>query len=92
MEPEGEQPRKTVSRRDLLRMAGIAGATIGVAGGLGGLFAACGSRDETTTTSAAAGSTTAGAETTTSAAAGDTTSARLPPRRAARSKPVTSFP
>ena len=73
MEPQGEQPRKTVSRRDFLRMAGIAGATVGVAGGLGGMLVACGGTDESTTTSAAASSTTAGAETTASVAAGDTT-------------------
>ena len=60
MEPQGEQPRKTVSRRDFLRMAGIAGATVGVAGGLGGMLVACGGTDESTTTSAAASSTTDG--------------------------------
>ena len=44
---------KTVSRREFLKIAGIAGATIGVGAGLGGLVAACGSG--TTTTTAAAG-------------------------------------
>ncbi len=65
---------KAVSRRDFLKMAGVAGATIGAAGGLGGLLAACGSSDETTTTAAATGSTAA-AETTTTAAGETTTSA-----------------
>ena len=64
---------KSVSRRDFLKRAGIAGASIGVAGGLGGLLAACGGSDDTTTTAAAASTSTAGAATTGStAAAGDT--------------------
>ena len=43
---------KEVSRRDFLKMAGVAGATIGVGAGLGGLVAACGGDEETTTTTA----------------------------------------
>lgn len=65
---------KRLSRRDFLKMAGAAGAGIGVAGGLGGLLAACDPGDETTTTADATSSTAAGAagapsadETTTSA-------------------------
>ena len=61
---------KTVSRRDFLKIAGIAGATIGVGAGLGGLVAACGGT--TTTTTAATTATTAGPTTT---AAGPTTTA-----------------
>ena len=66
---------KSVSRRDFLKIAGIAGATIGVGAGLGGLVAACGGTTTTTTaattaTTAAAGpTTTAGATTTVSSAA-----------------------
>lgn len=56
---------KPVSRREFLKMAGIAGATIGVGAGLGGLVTACG--EEATTTTTAAGSTT------TTAVAGTTT-------------------
>lgn len=56
---------KPVSRREFLRMAGIAGATIGVAGGLGGLVTACGGAEENTTTTAAATSSTAGSTSTT---------------------------
>jgi branched-chain amino acid transport system substrate-binding protein len=64
----------TISRRDFLKKAGIAGASLGVAGGLGGLLAACGGSDETTTTAAGATTTTgAAAETTTTAAVGETT-------------------
>ena len=37
-----EMIKKTVSRRDFLKIAGVAGATIGVGAGLGGLVAACG--------------------------------------------------
>jgi branched-chain amino acid transport system substrate-binding protein len=70
--PESDA-KKTYSRRDFLRLAGVAGATIGVAGGLGGVLAACGSETaETTTTTAAAQETTttaAGATTTVSASA-----------------------
>lgn len=65
-----------VSRREFLRIAGIAGATIGVGGGVGGLIAACGGG--TTTTSAAGSTTTAGAASTTSASAPTTTSASAP--------------
>jgi branched-chain amino acid transport system substrate-binding protein len=38
---------KEVSRREFLKIAGIAGATIGVGAGLGGLVAACGGGEET---------------------------------------------
>ncbi len=60
---------KAVSRRQFLKIAGVAGAAIGVAGGLGGLVAACGGTEETTTT--AGPTTTAGVTTT----AGPTTTA-----------------
>lgn len=68
---------KTVSRRQFLKIAGVAGAAIGASAGLGGLLAACGGDEETTTTAAgtettattAGGTeTTAGGETTTSVA------------------------
>jgi branched-chain amino acid transport system substrate-binding protein len=60
---------KAVSRRQFLKMAGIAGATVGVAGGLGGLLAACGGTEESTTTSAAGTSSTAVAGSGTTSAA-----------------------
>lgn len=66
---------KTVSRREFLKIAGIAGATIGVGAGMGGLLSACGSEEETTTTAAAETTTTAGAATTTTAEAETTTTA-----------------
>ncbi|HLA80060.1 MAG TPA: twin-arginine translocation signal domain-containing protein, partial [Thermoleophilia bacterium] len=50
---------KNLSRREFLKIAGIAGASVGVAGGLGTLIAACGGEEETTTT-AGATTTTAG--------------------------------
>ncbi len=62
---------RSVSRREFLKLAGIAGATVGVGTGLGGLLSACGGED-TTTTTAAVTSTTAGA--TTSSEAATTTS------------------
>ena len=62
---------QAVSRRQFLKMAGVAGATIGVAGGLGSVVAACGGTAATTTTAGPA--TTAGP--TTTAAAGPTTTA-----------------
>ena len=52
LEKKDEQAR-AVSRREFLKIAGVAGATIGVAGGLGGLLAACGGTETTTTTTAA---------------------------------------
>jgi branched-chain amino acid transport system substrate-binding protein len=66
---------KSVSRREFLKIAGIAGATIGVGAGLGGLVAACGGT--TTTTTAATTATTAGP--TTTAAPGTTTSVSAAP-------------
>ena len=66
---------KQVSRRDFLKIAGIAGATIGMGAGLGGVLAACGGDEETTTTAAAETTTTAAAETTTTAAGETTTTA-----------------
>ena len=69
-ELSGQEPRdlnllegKSVSRREFLKIAGIAGATIGVGAGLGGLVAACGG--STTTTTAATTATTAAATGTT---------------------------
>ncbi len=58
---------KEVSRRDFLKIAGVAGATIGMGAGLGGLIAACGGGDETTTT--AAGPVTTGGPVTTAGGA-----------------------
>ncbi|MFH0915271.1 MAG: ABC transporter substrate-binding protein [bacterium] len=70
---EEEEPTilhgKAVSRREFLKVAGIAGATVGVGAGLGGLLAACGGEETTTTTTAAGG----GATTTTTAAETSTT-------------------
>ena len=58
---------KSISRREFLKLAGIAGATVGLGAGLGGLVAACG--EEGTTTTAA----TVVPETTTTTAASTTT-------------------
>ena len=63
-----EPARGTVSRRQFLKIAGIAGAVLGVGGGLGGLLAACGGDDETTTTAAGAEPTTEGGTQTTAGA------------------------
>ena len=72
MDEESLLSRRSVSRREFLKIAGIAGATIGAGAGLGGLLAACG--EETTTTTGGA-TTTAGATTTTAAASTTTVSA-----------------
>ena len=60
-----KQPDKeggnVVSRREFLKLAGMAGAAVGLAGGLGGLAAGCG-EEETTTTTAAPASTTSSSE------------------------------
>jgi branched-chain amino acid transport system substrate-binding protein len=67
---------KNVTRREFLKIAGIAGATIGVGTGLGGLLAACGEEETTTTTAGAtttAGPATTAGPTTTAAPASTTT-------------------
>ena len=64
--------RDVVSRREFLKMAGVAGATIGVVAGLGGLVAACG-EEETATTTTASASTTSAPTTGSTAAASSTT-------------------
>lgn len=64
--------RNCVSRREFLKLAGIAGAAIGMGAGLAGAVAGCGEAEETTTTTGAGASTTAttaGSTTTTSAGA-----------------------
>ena len=64
---------RTVSRREFLKLAGVAGAAVGVGAGLGGLLAACG--DNSTTTTAGGVTTTAGGGTTTTGGATTTVSA-----------------
>jgi len=64
---------RSYSRRDFLKIAGVAGATIGAGAGLGGLVAACGGTATTTTT--AGPTTTAGGPTTTAGASTTTVSA-----------------
>ncbi len=64
---------KRVSRREFLKIAGIAGGTVSLGAGLSGLVAACGGTEETTTTTAAA------AETTTSMAESSTTTTKGTP-------------
>ena len=76
---EGLLKGKAVSRREFLKIAGIAGATIGVGAGLGGLVAACGGGTTTTT----AASTTA---------APTTTTARRRPLRGASTTTVSAGP
>ena len=61
---------KGVSRREFLKVAGIAGATIGMGAGLGGGLAACGEAEETTTTTTGVATTVTTADTTTTVSAG----------------------
>jgi branched-chain amino acid transport system substrate-binding protein len=68
-----EDDVKKLSRREFLKFAGIAGAALGTAGGLGGLLAACGGG--TTTTTTAATTATTAATTATTAATTATTAA-----------------
>jgi ABC-type branched-subunit amino acid transport system substrate-binding protein len=72
--PEG----RVLSRREFLKFAGIAGATIGAGAGLGGLLAACGGTT-TTTTAATTATTAAPAQTTTTTAAPATTTTSAAP-------------
>jgi len=74
---------KNVSRRQFLKMAGAAGATVAVGAGLGGLLAACGEEEAATTTAAPAATAapttaTTEASTSTSAAASTTTAGAGP--------------
>jgi branched-chain amino acid transport system substrate-binding protein len=64
---------KSVSRRDFLKIAGVAGAAVGLGGGLGGLVAACGGTEETSTTATAQATTTTTAPGPTTTAAPTTT-------------------
>lgn len=64
---------RAVSRRHFLKLAGAAGAAVGVSSGLGGLLAACGEEETTTTTTAGGGDATTTSGATTSTTAGSTT-------------------
>lgn len=64
---------RAVSRREFLKLAGVAGATVGAGAGLGGLITACGGGTDTTT-SAGAATTAPTAAGSTDTAAGSTTS------------------
>ncbi len=69
--------KKQVSRREFLKIAGVAGAALGIGGGLGGLLSACGSDEvATTTTGVTAGTTTTGAAATTTTVAAAVESGR----------------
>ncbi len=70
-EEKGLLDGKEVSRRDFLKIAGVTGASIGLAGGLGGVLAACGGEETTTTAPPATTATTGGPATT--AAPGEST-------------------
>jgi len=83
-QPAGKSvSEKPISRRDFLKMAGIAGATVGIGGGLASILEACGGKGPTTTTTAktiepttttlAATTTTAAKETTTTSKESTTT-------------------
>jgi branched-chain amino acid transport system substrate-binding protein len=67
-EDERGAAQRSYSRRELLKIAGIAGASIGVGAGLGSTLAACGGGEPTTTS--VAGTTTSVAGTTTTATTG----------------------
>ena len=81
---EGLLGRKDLSRREFLKYAGIAGATIGLGAGLGGVVAACGGTEETTTTGGGATTTEGGMTETTMA--GDTTTVASGPEPPAQDK------
>ncbi|MCL5734292.1 MAG: ABC transporter substrate-binding protein [Actinobacteria bacterium] len=53
-----------ITRRDFLKIAGVAGAAVGLGAGMGGLLAACGGEATETTASTAGVTTTAGTPTT----------------------------
>lgn len=74
-EPEvsGLLDGRSLSRRDFLKMAGVAGAAVGLGGGLGVAAAACGEAEETTTTTVAPATTTTTAGATTTVSSGPET-------------------
>ena len=89
---------RVVSRREFLKIAGIAGAVVGLGAGVGGLLSACGGEEtttttagETTTTTAGATTTTAAAATTTSVAATTTTAAADLVVKAIKNEPMQRF-
>ncbi len=63
---------RAVSRREFLKVAGVAGAALGAVGGLGGLLAACGGEETTTTAAETATTTMDGGGTDTTAGASTT--------------------
>jgi len=73
---DGQTVGTSVTRREFLKIAGVAGAAVGVGAGLGGVLAACGEEETTTTT--AGPTTTAAPETTTTAAPETTTTTAGP--------------
>jgi branched-chain amino acid transport system substrate-binding protein len=70
---------RAVSRREFLKIAGVAGAAVGVGAGLGGVLAACGAKETTTTTAAPATTTTTAAPATTTTAPASTTTVSAGP-------------
>jgi branched-chain amino acid transport system substrate-binding protein len=82
---------KEVSRREFLKYAGVAGAAVGLSGGLGGLLAACGGTT-TTTAASAATTTTAGTGSTTVTTAGSTTTVSSGPTPPTQDKIVIGAP
>ena len=73
----GLVPGRSVSRREFLKLAGAAGATVGLGAGLAGLVAGCGGEAESTTTTAGATTTTQAAGSTTSVSAEVETGAEI---------------
>jgi ribose transport system substrate-binding protein len=67
--------RGKYSRREFLKLAGIAGATIGLGAGLGGIVAACGGTTATTATTAGTGTTASTGGTGTTGGSSTTVSA-----------------
>lgn len=68
---------KQVSRREFMKLAGIAGAAVGMGAGLGGLVAACGGTTTTTTTAPASTTSTSVAASTTTVTAAPETGAEI---------------
>jgi branched-chain amino acid transport system substrate-binding protein len=76
----GRSDTRSVSRREFLKLAAIAGGAIGVGGGLSSVLASCGAEETTTTTAAPVSTTTTAApETTTTTAPASTTTVSTGP-------------
>ena len=71
--PAGAKGERTVSRRQFLKLAGVAGATLGAGSGIAAFVASCGGEETTTTSAGGSSSTSSTASSTTTSGESSTT-------------------